>query len=355
VRGAEGARDAGKDGGKATLRHVAARARVSIGTASNAYNRPDLLSDETRRRVLEAAGELGYAGPDPAARRLRTGRAGAIGLVFTDHLGFAFSDPVSTQFLSGLAEGLAGSQAGLLVIPSSPSDDAATVVRQAAVDGFIVYSTSAGDPRLEAATNRGLPLVVVDQPHGVAAPFVGIDDRTAARSAAEHVRRLGHEQVAVLSFAGTAAPEDVAVYELTEERLAGYREGLGTRVPDILLCRPNEPAVGREVALGLLDSPRPPTAILAMSDQLALGALAAARERGVDVPGRLSIVGFDDSPAAALARPPLTTVRQPSGEKGRRAAVALLQRLAGEERPEPDRVLLDTELVERASTAPPPD
>jgi DNA-binding LacI/PurR family transcriptional regulator len=339
---------------KPTLRDVAARARASVGTASNAYNRPDLLSEETRQRVLAAADELGYAGPDPAARRLRTGRAGAIGLIFTDHLGFAFSDPVSTQFLTGLAEGLAGSQAGLLVVPSAPATEAAQLVRQSAVDGFIVYSTSAGDQRLEAARDRGLPLVVVDQPHGVAAPFVGIDDRAAARAAAEHVRRLGHRDVAALTFAGTASPDDVAVYELTEERLAGYREGLGDVVPDVHTCRPNDTAVGRAVMLGLLASPRPPTAILAMSDQLALGALAAAGERGVDVPGQLSVVGFDDSPAATLARPPLTTVHQPSEEKGRRAAAILVQRLAGDGPREDERVVLATELVERASTGPPP-
>jgi DNA-binding LacI/PurR family transcriptional regulator len=341
------------DRDKPTLREVAARARVSVGTASNAYNRPDLLSEETRRRVLEAATELGYPGPDPAARRLRTGRAGAIGLLFTDDLGFAFSDPVSTQFLRGLAEGLGTAETGLFVIPASAGGGAADVVRQAVVDGFIVYSTPTWDPRIEAATARGLPLVVVDQPHGLPAPFVGIDDRAAARSAAEHVRALGHERVAVLTFARAADPEGVRVYELTDERIAGYREGLGGIEPEVVLCRPNEPAVAHEAVSGLLAGPRPPTAVLAMSDRLAIGALSAGREHGLDVPGQLSVVGFDDSPAAALATPPLTTVHQPSEEKGRRAATMLLARLAGDAPAADERVLLETRLLERASTGPP--
>src|SRR3954465_11052376 len=114
------------------LRDVAERAGVSLGTASNAFNRPQLLSAALRERVEAAAGELDYRGPDPAARRLRTGRAGAVGGVFTMDLVFAFADPAATTFLRGVAEGVEGAGAGLLIIPTEPSlEEAARVVREA--------------------------------------------------------------------------------------------------------------------------------------------------------------------------------------------------------------------------------
>ena len=184
-----------------TLRDVASGAGVSIGTASNAFNRPELISDALRERVLAEAGRLGYAGPDPAARRLRTGRAGALGLIFTDRLPFAFDDEAAVIFLRGVARALESSGAGLLLIPTSPTrEEGARVVRAAAVDGFIVYSTPTGDPRLEAALERGLPTVVVDEPLAVPVPFIGIDDRGAARAAALHLREAGHERVGVVAF-----------------------------------------------------------------------------------------------------------------------------------------------------------
>ena len=150
---------------KHTLRDVAAAAGVSIGTASNAFNRPDLISEGLRDRVFEAAARLGYGGPDPAARRLRTGRTGALGVIFTDRLPYAFDDEAAVLFLRGLANALENSGAGLLLIPTSPTrEEGSRVVRGAAVDGFIVFSTPTGDPRLEAALARGLPTITVDEP-----------------------------------------------------------------------------------------------------------------------------------------------------------------------------------------------
>src|SRR3954463_15104604 len=137
---------------RTTLRDVAAAARVSIGTASNAFHPPELLSEAKRERVLAEARRLGYGGPDPVARRLRTGRAGALGLIFTDRLPIAFEDEAAGGFLSGVAGGLGDWGAGLLMIPTSESrEEGAALVRASAVDGFIVYSTGTGDPRLLAA------------------------------------------------------------------------------------------------------------------------------------------------------------------------------------------------------------
>jgi DNA-binding LacI/PurR family transcriptional regulator len=338
------------------LRDVAERAGVSVGSASQAFGRPELVSDDVRERVLAAAEELGYPGPDPAARRLRTGRAGAIGLIFSERLAYQFTDPASPPFLRGVSLAIQEAPTGLLLIPDSRQRDEATrLVREAVVDGFIVYSVPQNDPRVEAALARRLPVVTVDQPRGAATPFVGIDDRAAARSAAEHLRGLGHERVAVLSFVTTLEPGSTLQLDITVERLAGYEDGLGDAWDPALVrtCRPNAPEPARAATLELLREPTPPTAILAMSDILAFGALEAAAEHGVPVPSKLSVVGFDDTPGAAHATPPLTTVAQPHEEKGRLAAEQLIDAIERRGTREPSRTLLPTELVVRDSTASP--
>jgi DNA-binding LacI/PurR family transcriptional regulator len=340
------------------LRDVAERAGVSVGSASQAFGRPELVSEEVRERVLAAAEALGYPGPDPAARRLRTGRAGAVGLIFAERLGYQFTDPAAPAFLRGLAQGLQEAPTGLLLIPDSRRrEEAARTVREAAVDGFIIYSTPQNDPRVEAALSRRLPVVTVDQPRGAATPFVGIDDRAAARSAAEHLRELGHERVGVLSFVTTLDPRRSLELDLSVERLEGYREGLGDAWdPDLVrTVRPNAPEPAREATRDLLRDANPPTAILAMSDTPALAALEAAAEEGVPVPERLSVVGFDDSPVAVHSVPPLTTVAQPQEEKGRLAAQWLMEEVerGGRSRNGSPRTILPTLLVVRESTAPP--
>ncbi len=342
---------------KPTLSQVATEAGVSIGTASNAFNRPEALSAELLERVRSAADRLGYAGPDPSARRLRTGRAGAIGLVFTADLPFAFNDAASVEFLLGLAHPVEETGAGLLIIPGFPAtEDPARVVREAAVDGFILYSTPIGDPRAEAALARSLPTVAVDQPREIAATWVGIDDRGAAADAARHLRQLGHKRVAVIAFATTVFDKGELMYELTLERLAGYAEGLGdAHDPELVVtAMPNSTEQGRVVATELLQSPDPPTAILAMSDAIGAGALQAAQNLGRAVPEDVSIVGFDDSPLARQTTPTLTSVAQNQRRKGEEAARLLLGGIEGEEQLDPGkRILLPHELVVRGSTAPP--
>jgi DNA-binding LacI/PurR family transcriptional regulator len=343
---------------RARLRDVAERAGVSIGTASNAFNRPEAISAALRDRVRSAAAELAYAGPDPTARRLRTGRAGAVGLLFTAHLTFAFEDQASTLFLQGVARGLETAETGLLIVPTGPDADRATqAVRQAAVDGFIVYSSADEDPRIAAALGRRLPIVAVDEPRDPPMPWVGIDDRAAARAAAEYVRGLGHERVAILAFAGTRTSGETAYFDVTKDRFDGYREGLGDRWDPSRLhrCFPNTCTRAREVAVEALAARPRPTAILAMSDAMAIGALQAAEDAGLAVPRQLSIVGFDGTPATLTTTPALTTVVQPQEEKGRIAAelVTAAMRTPGRRQRRVRRVL-PTELVVRGSTGPPP-
>jgi DNA-binding LacI/PurR family transcriptional regulator len=339
------------------LRDVAAKAGVSLGSASQAFGRPELVSDAVRERVFAAAKALGYAGPDPAARRLRLGEAGALGLIFSERLRYQFTDPAAPLFLAGLAQGMEDSGLGLLLVPDSRFREAtAATVRTAAVDGFVIYSAVQNDPRVEAALDRHLPVVTVDGPRDLPTPFVGIDDRAAARSAAKYLRELGHRRVGVLSFITALDAEGRLALSISRERLAGYEEGLAEAWDDgaVRVCRPNAPEPARRATLELLESEQPPTAVLAMSDVLALGALQAAAELGIGVPADLSLVGFDDSPAARLATPALTTVAQPHEEKGRIAAEWLVDAIErGQPLPDDRRVILPTEVVARDSTAPP--
>jgi DNA-binding LacI/PurR family transcriptional regulator len=331
---------------------------VSVGSASHAFGRPELVSDDVRERVFAAAKAVGYAGPDPSARRLRTGRAGALGLIFSERLRYQFTDSAALSFFGGLAEGMQDSHLGLLLLPDSRfRDAAASAVNAAAVDGFIIYSAARNDPRVEAALVRDVPAVTVDQPREAPTPFIGIDDRAAARSAAEYLRELGHERVGVLSFISAIDAEGRLALDLSTERLGGYREGLASAWDEkaVRTVRRNAAEPARRAALDLLDREKRPSAILAMSDVLALGALEAAAELGIAVPDDLSVVGFDDSPAATRATPALTSVAQPHEEKGRLAAEWLLQAIerGTRTRERQQREILPTKLVVRQSTAPP--
>lgn len=349
---------------KATLASLAAELGVSRTTVSNAYNRPDQLSPQLRARVLDAARRVGYAGPDPVARSLRTRRAGAVGLIFTETLSYAFRDPAAVAFLEGLALACEEDGTGLLLVPAGPASDAdAQVVYRAAVDGFVVYSMPDDDIHLAAVLRRGVPAVIVDEPVGVAGvDFVGIDDRAACAAIGRHLADLGHRHVGVictrLASDRNDGPADIhrqrkAIYALERLRLLGLADGLAARGVSWNEVRVEERfdhtlEAGGDAARALLDRHPDLTAIACTTDVLALGALAEARRRGLSVPEDLSITGFDDVAEAAAAG--LTTIRQPMVEKGRTAGRLLLDR---GERSEPRTVRLPADLVMRTSTAAP--
>lgn len=325
----------GRRGSGLTLADVAAAMRVSKATVSNAYNRPDQLSAQLRERILTEAGRLGYPGPDPIAATFSRRRVGAIGLIFDDPLTFALTDPAEVLFATGIGEVCERTGVGIVLIPQGTGVD---LVQRALVDGFVCHCDVDGDGRVDAAIRRGLPAVVVDGPARPDASHVGIDDRAAATEAAHHLIELGHRHIAVLASplrpdgcGGRAGPDRQrgAQHHVMRERLAGYRAGLEAGGIDwagvpVAECAPYGRESGYREAADLLDGPGRPTALLAASDELALGALRAAGDLGFTVPGDLSIVGFDDAPPAAWASPGITTVRQPHRDKGRFAAEHLL-------------------------------
>jgi DNA-binding LacI/PurR family transcriptional regulator len=352
-----------------TLDTLARALGVSRMTVSNAYNRPDQLSPALRERVLETARALGYPGPNPVASTLRRGRSGTLGLAFDDPLSYAFSDPAAILFMQGIAGECEQAGVGLLLVPGSPRRSGALdVMRHALVDSFAVFCDYEGDERLEVVRERGLRCALIDSPPVAGIPAVGIDDRGGARYAAQHLIDLGHRRFGVLSFCvapesteGRLSPdwEQRPGYFVTRERLAGYRDalvGAGIAWDSVTVFQQagidadSGSAVdgGYRLATWLLDQAQRPTAILAMSDELARGVLRAALERGIRVPGELSVVGFDDTPDAARDQPPLTTVHQPHADKGATAARLLLAPAFNENA----HIQLPTRLVVRASSGP---
>lgn len=357
---------------------------------SNAYNRPDQLSPELRRRVLETARRLGYPGPDPVARSLRTRHAGAVGLLLTEALAYAFRDPAALQFLEGLAHACEEAGRGLLLVPAAlttepwagagppatpaapaPAAPAASApaasvpaatVQSAAVDGFVVYSVPDDDPHLAAVLQRPVPTVVCDQPVVTGVDRVGVDDSAAMLAITRHVLELGHRRVGALCMRlgrdrndGPVSPSRAmrCYSHVQRARLAGLHAALREADIDpdevpVLECWEHTHAAGEAGAARLLSRDPELTAIICTSDVLAIGALVEAGRRGLRVPDALTVTGFDGVPEAE--RLGLTTVRQPMLEKGRTAGRLLLDPGDGTG---PRTVLLDTELVTGRTCGPP--
>jgi len=337
-----------------TLKTVAKAVGVSPSTVSNAYNKPDQLSAALRDRILATAHELGYAGPDASARALRSGKAGSIGVLFTDKLSYAFSDPFAVGFLAGLAEVAEQFRTSLLLMPLGGEDtaDNSTAVKQAAIDAAAIFCVPHGHPALEILTARGLPAASTD-PGDFAESWVAIDEVAAAAAMGEHLARLGHRDIVVLldnartpGSTGELEPEQVASGNPTL-RLEGLRKAMPEARIRLVSGGYNAFDSGVAGAGWVLDSQDRPTAIVGLSDVQALGAMEALRVRGL-VPGRdITVTGFDDIPAAEQAG--LTTIHQPIKDKGR-----LLGRLLLDPEVTERQILLPTELVVRASSGPAP-
>ena len=339
---------------------VAAALGVSTATVSNTFNRPERVSDQVRAAVLAESEAQGYAGPDPAARQLSRGRTDTLGLLLTDELPYAFSDPAAVAFIQGLATSCSGAGLNLLLISAESTGDRPSAVGNAAVDGFIVYSVRDDDRHLKQILDRKLPTVVVDAPRDVpGVDWVGPDDREGARSLGRVLVDLGHRRIGVITAgSGTArfsgAAEGHRVYgtdSVNRNRILGLADALATvGVTDLPIEEraENTVAAGAAALEALLDRRPDLTAVCALMDVMALGALQAARRRGLSVPEDLTITGYDDIPQAAAVG--LTTVSQPLVDKGRIAGELYLSCRPGQE---PRRRILPTHVQARSSSGPP--
>ena len=344
-----------------TLDTVAKAAGVSRMTVSNAYNRPDQLSAATRERVLAVADALGYCGPDPAGASLRRGRVGSVGVVLTEQLAYAFTDPGLVSFLRGVATELGSAGQAMLVVPTEASLGG-DFVRSAIVDAFIMCSMDPDDPIVAAVESRRLPIVTSGSPKLPKAPFVGVDGHKGAILLAGHLRSLGHKRYAVVEVRArdTRVPEYASLPARPgiKKRVSGFvstltAAGVSESNITVVTAEENNDHCAAEVVRPLLELPanKRPTAIFGVTDVLALGVINEARALGLEVPDDLSVVGYDDIGAAADSRPALTTISQSLYEQGREAARLALALMDGTVA---KALKFAPELVVRASTAPPP-
>ncbi|MDX6254935.1 MAG: hypothetical protein QOJ11_1269 [Frankiales bacterium] len=338
---------------RVTIAQVAAEAQVSPMTVSYAYNRPERVAAATRLRVLESAARLGYTGPNPAARSLRQGRFGTIGVVLSEPLTYAFEDLAANRFLAGVASVCGEERLGISLI-SVFDDNPVQVVTSAAVDAYLLWTQPDSDPVLEAVVASGVPAGVLGGPRTPGLQFVSMDDRAAGKVITQAAFAGAHAPLVLsLPFVRDQVPAllvgpdpDDAAYPVTRHRLAGARDwcvaaGVPWESVRVAVLSRNSQVEALRTISDLLAGPDAPDAIMSMSDELAFGALTAARERGVAVPGRLSITGWDGSSAATAAG--LTTIEQSLYDQGRALTRAVLDPAV--EIPEPEWTL-----VRRAST-----
>lgn len=348
---------------RVTLRDVAARAGVSVSTASLVFSGRGPVAATTAERVRAAATALGWAGPDPLAASLRQGRSGVVGVLVEGRLLHAFHDPFAVAVLDRLAAALDDLGAGMLLVALDPGDPQGSVGRLAgqAVDAVVVpLGTTQGHPVLPHLAARGVPVVAAGIRPGAATATVTLDEAGASEAATRHLWDLGHRSLATVTMqldgAGRVGPvnperEAAAAYADAADRLAGFRRVAGAGAPAVETPWPDV-TTGREAAGLLLDLPagERPTGVVAQSDLLAAGVVQAAEARGLRVPQDLSVVGFDGVDLPWLPHR-LTTVDQGAAERGRLLGDLVRRVLRGERVHD---VVLPTHLRVGSTTAPPP-
>lgn len=340
---------------KLNLKQVAQKLGVSTATVSNAFNRPDQLSTKLRERILKESEELGYYGPNLAARSLRRGESGVIGVMLADSLSYSFSDPVANQLLQGIAEVLVEKQKQLLLLSSGVAS-AEQSSAESLPDGFVLYGALQGNA-FKHVLRTGKPVVVVDFEYDDTGS-VNIDNEQGAFAIAKHaLEREAAPNIAVLGLRLiessrvcrlTAHDLTTPSGEISRSRLNGYFRAsqannisiAADRIWHIPINSPEHAEIAAREALTTIPLPN---ILLCMSDVIALAAIRVANELNIAIPQQLQVTGFDDIPEASRSTPTLTTVCQQSMEKGRLAATMLL---AGQTQ---EKVILATRLVVRQS------
>ncbi|GAB4205677.1 MAG: LacI family DNA-binding transcriptional regulator [Roseiflexaceae bacterium] len=335
---------------KVTINDIAREAGVSKTAVSFAFNDPSQLAPATVKHIREIAERLGYT-PDPIARSMTTKRTNALGLLLPQDIATALANPFYTQFIRGV--GVVCGRVGMTLMLVPPLwGSRLKAIPHATVDGFIVVGLELDRDEVKLMQRRGVPFVIVDSQPPENASSVNVDDRSGAYAAMAHVLERGHRRIAVVCIESGKAALDEYTGTLAE-RLRGYREALGdqglagSELDIQFIETPSSLQGGRDAFARLWGGEHRPTAVVAMSDIIAIGVLDAARNHGLRLPEELSVVGFDDLPDAQHVLPALTTVRQPVEEKGRMGAELLVGALLNGNPPQ--HHILPTELVVRQS------
>ena len=328
-----------------TLEAVAARAGVSRATVSRVVNGSPKVTAEVVAVVERAIADLNYV-PNRAARSLASRRTQVVALVVPESTAKVFADPFFASIVQGVALSLADTEYTLNMVISSETtpDKTRRYLMGGNVDGALVVSHHSGDHSY-AQLGASLPLVFGGRPVSVSeheSYYVDVDNVAGSRVAAQHLIDRGRRNIALIT-----GPQDMPA---GVDRLTGWAQALGAAGLDTSLVAFGDfsPTSGMEAMRRLLADGRPIDGLFAANDQMAAGAYSAIHEAGLNIPGDIAVVGFDDDNFGLMSTPPLTTVHQPSIRLGETMARVLVRRMAGES---VERVtLLPTELVVRQST-----
>jgi LacI family transcriptional regulator len=334
-----------------TLRDVAEAAGVHAATASRALNPATrgLVNADTARRVIKVAEQLGYR-PNPIARGLKTAKSGTVGIVIPD-----LTNPLFPPIVRGIEEVLEpAGYSGLIVnTDNDPGREQWQIehLRSRQVEGLIVATARVEHPLMEQLHREGVVMVMVNRrPEGVDVPSITPDDAAGVEKAVRHLAELGHTRIAHV-----AGPANTSTGVNRARAFRAAVRDLGLDDDPALVTRTSQWSEdsGATGLRSLLDDGVEFTAIVAGNDLIALGCYDVFRERGIECPAAMSVVGFNDMPFLDKLQPPLTTVRIPHQQIGAEAARLLLDSIADPSRPARS-VLLPLSLVVRGSTAPPP-
>lgn len=325
----------------AGIKAVAARAGVSVGTVSNVLNRPDAVSEATRARVEAAMAELSFV-RNSAAGALRRGRSAALGLVVLD-----IGNPFFTELARGVDDEIRPKGYGLLLCSSDESASRQEAhlrfLEEMRVGGVLLSPVAGHSRQSKQLRERGTPVVSVDASGGRGTCSVSVDDRRGGEIAGSHLLAAGRRRIAWVT-----GPTGI---RQTAERAAGLDDAVrmaGVGVVRTVVLPALRGAAGHDAVPEILRCR--PDAVLCANDVVALGVLRGLLAAGVDVPGDIALVGYDDIEFAATAAVPLTSVRQPARALGRSAAALLLEELTAPDSHRHQQVLYTPELVIRAST-----
>lgn len=335
---------------------VARHAGVSKTAVSFAFNRPERLSPETVTRIRDIAETLGYR-PNPVARLLTQRQTRSIGIMTPQALHAIFANPFFGAFSEGVA--LVADEAGYDLHFIAPDRGSlAHAMDRAIVDGLIVVGLHADHPDVGRLRGARIPMVLVDSTALPGAPTIRVDDEGGAAQAAAHILDLGHRDILIIANAPQGGFPPAGEQGVGPDRLRGYARafhdrGLPFPVESLVAGRATFEG-GAEAFRDAWAAGRRPTAVIAMSDAIAIGVMSAARSLDLPIPATLSIVGFDDLDIASQIHPALTTVRQPIRTKGREAVRLLLGLIEHGEAPADPPSVIETHLVIRDSTGPAP-
>ncbi|MFP4364437.1 MAG: LacI family DNA-binding transcriptional regulator [Spirochaetia bacterium] len=339
---------------KPTINDIARLAGVSKTTVSFAFNRPERVSKATYDKIMKISEELCFS-PDPGARSLVTKKKNSIGLLLPEITPEGFKNPFLFQVLQGMRMGCVEHGQSLKII-SPPSDDLVSAVRSAIVDGIVIFGMIKKPELFDFIQRSKLPVVSFDGGVLNTIPSITSDDFSGGKQVMDYVLQQGHRKIAILSFKDAEEYRNDYSHSAGFRRLEGYESalkeyGLSLSNPDIHVIPCDECSVegGYSAISNLWYSGTQPTAVVAMSDIIAIGVYSFCKDKKIRIPDTLSVAGYDDIFDSSLISPELTTVKQKAIDKGKTACQVLIRLINGENNIEP--VLFDTKLIIRHSVA----